>query len=227
MSEGILDLFSLGQGGVAFTDDDSYTPISFPLAMPTTPGFRRFRMKQERSQLVSESPTTLKSQVQVSSGERWVAEFALPAMRRETAGPWQGFFNMLDGKVGTFLLGDALGRTPMGNPLGTPVVKDPDQTGRVLTIQGCTTAITAWLKAGDYFQIGERLYQVSRDANSDENGYCTLDFWPRLREVYDVDTPLITANCKGLFRMTTVSWEAWEADELQLYSISVSAEEAL
>ena len=227
MSLGILDLLSLGQGGFAGISETAYTPISFPLSLPATPGFKRFKMRQRRSQQLSESPSSLISQVQSSTGERWEADVTLPLMRRERAAAWQGFFNMLDGMAGTFLLGDALGRQPRGTPLGTPKVKESNQSGKILIIDGCTPEVIGWMKAGDYFSIGERLYQVSRDADSDDSGVVVLDFWPRLREVYAVDTLLTTADCKGLFRMSSVSWDAWEADEQQLYSISFTAEEAL
>lgn len=227
MALGILDLISLGQGGVAGISENAYSPIQFPLSLPATPGYRRFRMRQKRSQQVSESPSTLISQVQVSTGERWEADVTLPQMRREKAGDWQGFFNMLDGKVGTFMLGDALGRNPRGTPLGTPKVKDSNQSGKILIIDGCFPETQKWLRAGDYFQIGQRLHQVSRDADADADGVVVLDFWPRLREVYATGTPLITADCKGLFRMSNVQWDVWEADEQQLYTISFTAEESL
>lgn len=227
MALGILDLISLGQGGVAGISENAYEPIQFPLSVPATPGFRRFRMRQQRSQQVSESPSSLISQVQVSSAERWAADVTLPQMSRARAGEWQGFFNMLDGKVGTFMLGDALGRNPRGTPLGTPKVKDSNQSGKILIVDGCAPETQKWLRAGDYFQIGQRLHQVSRDADSDAGGVVVLDFWPRLREVYAPGTLLITSDCKGLFRMANVQWDAWEADEQQLYTIAFSAEESL
>lgn len=224
---GILDLISLGQGGVAGIDENQYTPISFPLTLPTVSGFRRFRMRQRRSQQLSESPSSLISQVQESTGERWEADVTLPLLKRDKAAEYQGFFNMLDGKKGTFMLGDALGRQPRGTPLGTPKVRDSGQTGKVLIIDGCSPETQRWMRAGDYFQIGERLHQVSRDVDADASGIVVLDFWPRLREVYDTGTLLITADCKGLFRMASVSWDQFEADEQQLYTISFSAEEVL
>lgn len=227
MALGILDLISLGQGGVAGIDENAYSSVQFPLSLPTTTGFRRFRMRQKRSQQVSESPSSLISQVQVSSGERWEADVTLPLMRRDRAAEWQGFFNLLDGKVGTFMLGDALGRQPRGTPLGTPKVKDSNQTGKVLIIDGCVPETQKWLRAGDYFSIGERLHQVARDADVDASGVVVLDFWPRLREVYAVDTPIITADCKCIMRMRDVSWDVWEADEQQLYTVAFSAEESL
>lgn len=224
---GILDILSLTQGGFAGTSDTPYDPISYPLEIPSTPGFRRFAMKQERAQRNSMSPATFSTQIQASAGERWVAEASLPLMTRATAGPWQGLFNMLDGKANTFMLGDSLGRQPRGTPLGIPKVRESNQTGKQLIVYNCVANIEGWLKAGDYFQLGNRLYQVSRDASTDGFGSIILDFWPRLREVYAVDTPLITENCKGEFRMLDVSWESWSADESQLYSISFTAEEAL
>jgi len=227
MPEGIQDLFSLQQGGVTGIDETAYEALTFPLELPSSPGFRRLRIRPQRAQVTSESEFTLESQVQASAGERWIAEVTLPLMKRAQAAPWQGFFALLDGKAGTFMLGDPLARQPLGNPLGNPIVRDPNQTGKVLALSGAVPNTPNWLRAGDYFQIGDRLHQVGRDAHADSAGFVILDFWPRLRQIYDVNTPIITANCKGLFRMTSPTWDHWEADEQQLYSISFVAEEAL
>lgn len=223
---GILDILSLTQGGFAATSDLEYVPPTYPLNLPTTPGFRRFIMRQERSQRVSASPSTFQTQIQASAGERWVCDIVLPLMTRERAGDWQGFLNLLDGKAKTFMLGDSLGRTPRGTPLGLPKLRDENQTGKHIIVYNCTASVTNWLRAGDYFQIGTSLYQVSRDCNTDTFGTVHIDFWPRLREIYAADTSLITANCQGKFRMRDVSWECWSADETQLYSMSFTAEEA-
>jgi hypothetical protein len=227
MGLGILDLISLQQGGFAGIHILEYSPIDFPLDLPAAPGFRNFKVTQRRSQKISESPISLKAQVEETTGSKWLFEVGLPAMKREAAGPWRGLFNMLDGRKGTVMIGDPLSRQPLGNPAGLPVVRDSNQSGSVLIVGGCSPNIVGWLKAGDQFQIGERMHEISRDCNSNDEGVVILDFWPALRQVYDVGTPIVTSNPKVICRQVSTTTDHFESDEGRFYQISATFEEAL
>lgn len=227
MALGILDLLALQQGGVTGKASSTYEPVDYPLDLPTVTGFRQFVTRQERAQRTSQSPTSFQSQIVQSSGERFIFEVTLPPMKRIKAAEWIGFLNLLDGKIGTFLLGDPLGRTPRGTPAGFPKVAAAGQTGKQLALYGANPNVTGWLKSGDWIQIGERAYMVNRDANSNSSGEVTLDIWPRLRESYDLDTAIVTANCRTLCRMREVSNDLFFVDETQFFSLSFIAEESL
>ncbi len=69
---------------------------------------------------------------------------------------------------------------------GTPLVDGASQTGTSLAIKGCSTGITNWIRAGDYFSVDvngdHELKMCVADANSDGSGdIAALTFEPPLR----------------------------------------------
>lgn len=204
--------------------------ITYPLSHPTVPDFSRFDMKGESVVALSESPFTWEQQVIKHQGQRFVAGVTLPPMERADAETWIAFGLSLDGRLGTFLLGDPLGGTARGVATGTPLVDGAGQTGQVLNTKGWTTGQTGILLAGDYISLGTglttRLYKVLQDANSDGGGLAVLDMWPRLRETPADNAVIAVSNCKGLFRLANNNTE-WNADTAQFYGFGFSAMEAI
>jgi hypothetical protein len=173
------------------------------------------------------SPWTFQTQVQEHQGQLWMLEASVAPCKREQAEPWVAFLESLKGPVGTFLIGDPLARVPRGVAGGTPLVKGAGQTGEALETDGWTPSTTGILKAGDYIQVGQRLYKLKQDANSDGSGNSTLEIYPRLRESPADNAAIVTNAPVGLFRLNDAEIPLFEADYERLYSISFSAVEAI
>ena len=151
----------------------------------------------------------------------------LPAMQRASAEAWHGFLLSLNGPWGTFTLYDPLARQPQGSAAGTPLVNGGSQTGQSLITDGWVPSTTGILKAGDYIQIGQSLYKIMKDADSDGSGNATFDIFPRLRSSPVDNTPIITDTCRGIFRLTEATVPIIGVDELQAYEVSFNCVEAL
>lgn len=227
MSFGIIDLFSLGQGGITGIGEVPYTAISFPLAMPTNKSPRRIQIRAASVNVVTQSPFNYFTQVQSSNADMLFAEVELPPMVRDDAEEWLAFLLTLQGQLGTFLLGDPLGASPRGVATGTPQVRDAGQSGRKLATKGWTPNTTGILKAGDWVGLGQRGYKLLRDADSNASGEAILDIFPRIREIPNVNDTITTENVKTLMRLAGSTYDVWSADETRAYAISFSAVEAL
>ncbi len=206
--------------------------LSFPLALPDTPGaFRRFSMSTKSVVAVAQSPFSLKEQRQAYSGMIWIAGITLPPMKRPIAAKWIGFLRSLNGKEGTFLLGDPAGASPQGE-VGTsaPLVNGASQTGRTLITDGWDNGITGVILSGDYIQLSSgatsRLHQVVQDADSDGGGNATLEIWPELRESPANSSAIVLLNTKGVFRLAG-NTTSTEVDFTSFYGLGFSAQEVL
>ena len=90
---------------------------------------------------------------------------------------------------------------------GTPLVAGAAQTGNTLNIDGCSTGITGWIKAGDFFSVNGELKICTADANSSSaspgGGTATISFSPRLRSAPPDDDPIETTAPSGLFMLAS------------------------
>lgn len=203
--------------------------ISFPLSLPSYPGaagIASFSLRANPFVAMLRSPWSGATQVQEHQGQLWFAEVSIALCKRPEAEPWAAFLETLKGPFGTFLMGDPWGKAPRGAATGTPLVKGGSQTGETLLTDGWSNSITA-LKAGDYIQIGQRLYKVKQDASSDGSGNATLEIFPKLRESPADNAPIITSSPKGLFRLADSDVPLFDLDTDRLYDISFTAVEAL
>ena len=200
--------------------------ITYPLSLPATPGIRSIALNSNNVVANSRSPFTGKSLVHNFGGQFWTASVNLPRMTREQVADWQGFLQNLRGKFGTFLLGDPIATTPRGSAPGAPVVDGANQTGNELAVRGLTASQTGVFLAGDFIQIGNRLYQNTTDADSDGSGETTLDIWPFLRESPADGATLLSTNPKGLFRLDSNVNIVTTAAEKKIYTMSFTAIEA-
>lgn len=203
-------------------------PITYPLSMPAAPGFKFARFAPRSVVAGSASPFTGQQQVYVHQGQWWMVELELPPMRRAVADYWVSFLLSLNGREGTFLLGDPDAKTPRGTWSGTPLINGASQTGDVIAVDGLTAGATA--KAGDYFQLGDglgaHLHKVLQDATANGSGQAALTIWPSLRASPDDNAPLVTSSAKGLFRMTSNDM-SWSTDQVSNYGLNFSCIEAL
>lgn len=128
--------------------------------------------------------------------------------------PWVAFFLKLNGLEGTFWLPPTVDGTASGVATGTPLVNGASQTGQSLITDGWTISQTGILKAGDWIQVGNYLYRILNDANSDGSGNATFDIWPDLRSSPLDNDSIIVTNPKGLFRLPEIP--AFKINEQQL-----------
>lgn len=201
--------------------------ISYPLNLPNYSNFTSFELRTTNIVGKSRSPYTMKSQLLEYDGGFWSISAQLTLLNRENAEQWNSFLVSLNGIFGSFLIGHPLSILSRGTATGTPRVNGANQTGKTLITDGWTNSITNILKKGDFIQIGNRLYQVLNDSNSDGSGNCTLDIWPRLRESPSDNESIITISPKGLFRLISNENIIHYCDITNLYSISFEAEEAI
>ena len=202
--------------------------ISYPVSLPNTTSIKRLRWTQSSVVGESRSPFTLSRQTYVHQGEAWMVEVELIPMVRADAEAWLAWMLSLNGRQGSFLLGDVHGATARGTWLGeSPVVQGGSQTGKTLKVDGVAPFATA--KAGDWFQLGSgssaRLHKLTADATFDSGGEATLDFWPRLRSSPSDNAALTIASAKGLFALDS-NENSWDVEEI-IYGFRFSALEVL
>ena len=204
--------------------------ITYPLVPPSVPGIRTSRLTANNIVATAVSPFTAEEEIQAFDGQWWSLEVGLPPMRRVLAEPWLSFLIGLGGRRGTFLMGDPDARAPRGSASGSPVVDGASQSGQTLATRGWVPNTSGVLLAGDYIQIGAggsaRLYKLLTDANSDATGDATLDVWPRLRGAPPDNTPIVTSDCVGLFRLADNA-TPWDTNAASVYGIAFEAREAL
>ena len=208
--------------------------ISYPLALPSTAGARGASKIHITGQSVvglGQSPFNLSTQVQVYQGQQWLADVTLPSLKAADAEPWLAFLLSLNGKQGTFLMGDPGRPTSRGAMGGSvPLVDTTNQAGQTLVTYGYDVSVTGVLKAGDWFHMvvnsNYRLHKLLKDVNSDSGGSATLDIWPALRESPPHDTALIFTNPTGQFRLSANA-SAWDEDPGTTYTVAFGAMEVI
>jgi hypothetical protein len=180
-------------------------PISYPITLPTSPGFTRVTIEPRSNVAVYASPFTGQQQVYQHPGQFLTCSIELPPMSRAEAAVFVAALLSLQGARGTFYFGDPAWKNPQGTATGTPLVKGAAQTGQDLITDGWTTTVTGILKAGDWIQIGtgdtRQLCMVLADANSNGSGDSTLSLFPRIRTAFADNTAILTANPTGIWRL--------------------------
>lgn len=204
--------------------------ISYPITLPSGPGYRRVSIQPRSSVASYSSPFTQQQQVYAHPGQLWTGEFELPPMNRDEAAAWVAALTSLNGIEGTFVFGDPSWISPRGVGTGTPLINGGSQTGYDLITDGWTTSQTGIMKAGDWIQIGtgssRRLHMVMADANSDGSGNATLTLWPRVRSAFANNTALTVNSPTGIWRLTANAAWTINVDNL-VAGITVTCVEAL
>lgn len=205
MAEGIFDLYAFLTGGLSSPTYAPlpYEPLQFPTDIPTVSGVKSITFYSDFVMQTSESPWSYQRQTFTSTGDRWRASVELPSMTRAQAGQWQGMLLNLQGGYNSFLFGDVFNPTPLGSIAGSPRVNGADQIGRTLITDGWDVNEYGVLLAGDRIQLGNRLYQVTRNVNTDSGGNATLDIFPSLRESPVENSLLILEDCVGVFTLAS------------------------
>jgi len=208
--------------------------ISYPLNLPTVKVARHVNFRKQSTVAISASSFTHEQQVYVHQGEWWEADVQLPPMQRANAETWIGFLLALNGREGTFLMGDPVGETPRGIATGVPVVDGGSQTGKTLRTRGWTQNTAGILLSGDWLQFGSgssaHLHKMVQDADVDLGSpvldVASLEIWPRLRSSPANGDAIIVSAAKGLWRLSS-NVSQWSIDEAVIFGIEFSCEEAL
>ena len=204
-------------------------PITFPISLPASPTARSITISKRSVVGGDASPFTLQGQTYTWPGQAWLARIDLPPMLRADAERWVAALLSLNGREGSFFLGDTANKVPRGVATGTPLVKGGGQTGSDLLTDGWSPGVTGILKAGDWLQLGSggtaRLYKVLVDADSNVSGEATLTLWPKLRSSPADNAAITIASPMGRFMLAEEP--EWSIDEAHLYGLSFSAVEDL
>jgi hypothetical protein len=203
--------------------------ISYPLNFPTQ-CVRGITIRARTVVGMSASPFTGQQQVYKHPGQWWEAEITFPPMKRKDAEEVAAFLLKLNGRFGTFLMGDPVNTQPRGVGTGLPVVNGGGQTGNQLATNGWTPNVTNILRAGDWVQLGTgsatRLYKVLDDVNSNASGEATLTLFPDLRQSPNNDDTLFLNAPKGQWRLSTNDID-YTIQTGQFYGITLACMEAL
>jgi hypothetical protein len=121
-------------------------------------------------------------------GDMWSGKATLPMMTQSpNADNWLAFLEELRGMSNAFQLGDPLQPNARGSGAGRPRVDNNAAGGnapgsQALTTRGWTANAVGVLLAGDYIQLGYRLYRCLDDITADADGNAVVPIWPCLRE---------------------------------------------
>jgi len=204
---------------------------SYPLTLPTSPSnFVTSEWRIIRTVAVSQSPFTYAQQVAKYTGSVWQTTVTLPPMKRADAGAWQSFLMQLNGRFGTFLLGDPDGKTIQGSASTVISVNGDHSIGAFdVVVDGCTASSTEF-KKGDYVQFGSgassKLHMIVADITSDGSGNATLQIEPPLKTALSDDDVVTYSDTKAIMRMDANDL-GWNANNVSLYGISFSCTESL
>lgn len=204
---------------------------SYPLTLPTSPSnFVTSEWRIIRTVAYTESPFTYGQQVAKYQGSVWQTTVTLPPMNRADAGAWQSFFMQLNGRFGTFLLGDPDAKTIQGGATTVISVNGDHSVGAYdVVVDGADTS-TVIFKKGDYVQFGSgatsKLHMIVADITSDASGNATLQIEPPLKTALTDDDVVTYSDTKAVMRMDANEL-GWNANNVSLYGISFSCTESL
>lgn len=170
---------------------------------------------------------SFKQEVQVFSGERWAMSVSFKPLKPACAAKLESFILKLRGQAGVFRFGDPYHSQPQGRAIGNPVVSGATAGSQTIETSGWLANVRNQLNEGDYIQLGERLYRVLDEVDSDINGNATLTVKPSLRESYASGEEVITSNPTGLFRLEDSNSRFSRSPYGQRHSTSIKMLEAL
>ena len=156
-------------------------------------------------------------------GEAWRVRMVFRNLTGDEKAVLKAFLVKLNGQQHRFTVHDH-SNVQRGSFGGTPLVNGADQTGSSLLIDGCSTGITNWIRAGDMFSVNGELKMAVADANSDGSGEVTLTFVPRLREAPADGASIDTSDATGTFILESNA-SGWDTQPGDFSSFTISAVE--
>ena len=196
----------------------------FPLAMPTSPGFTTFSMRLRRNIGVNESPYSGHQQTQVWPLAKWQVVVTLPPMNEIDAGLWSTFFLQVQGRRGTFLLGDPTQKntiTSNGSLVAATAAGAYDINARF------AAGVTGSVRPGQKVQLGSgaaaRLYQITTSASITSGRTLTFGIEPTLKAPLAGGSTVTLVDPVGAFRMLTNDLR-WDANSAYHHGFSFACE---
>jgi hypothetical protein len=198
--------------------------VVYPISTPTNVGIASIELRAKNAVALAQSPFTYNQQVHQYSGQQWEADVTLPPMNRDDAEAWIAFLMRLQGRVGTFLLGDPAAKSVRGTATSGTFTCDGDFDDT------CYANITSGktLKAGDYFQLGSgsdaTLHKVLADFTGTGSN-AEIEVWPQPRKARSSVTMDFT-EAKGVFRLNT-NEVSWSVNDASFYGITFGCMEVI
>ena len=205
--------------------------ITYPITLPSSPGFRQIEWAPESAIARVESPYTFQSKIYAWDGQRRKVTVTLPPMDITEAKSWMAAIYSLNGIQGTFYLKDS----GVGGPTQIAtydsaadiLVNGADQTGDTLAIDGYLVLSTVVLTKGDWLSIGDRLYTCTQGMITDGSGGGNITLWPNILVApADNDPILVGSAARGIFRLTDWPEMGFSPSRL-MEGFSFTAEEVL
>lgn len=196
------------------------------VAFPSSPKPRSARVSFISNVGLTTSEFTYQVRKQRNAGQRWEIDLELPPMTGEQAGQWMAFLVKMNGVEGTTQVPDPDRQTAYGVATGTPLINGASQTGGTIITDGWTTSQTGIMKAGDLLQIGDYMYMVLDDCNSDGSGNATINIGPDLRESPADNAAITVQDVTTKCRLAGNSAQ-WTTDNMKNYGMNISFVEQL
>ena len=148
----------------------------FPEIEPTRSGFTLLPATK-----IMESPYNQVEEVWEEPGDKWHISLRWAFLTKAEGRQLRAHLLALRGHSGVTFIEDTAHQNE-GSWNGVPVVHGADQYGVTLDIRGLAPSQTIG-KAGDRFQLGNRLHELTEDAQSNGSGVATLTFQPEIATV--------------------------------------------
>lgn len=181
------------------------TTFSYPNIQPSDLSF----LVGESNAAVFRSPFGDYVQTSDREGERWIVRASYSILQGDNRAELLAFLTKLNGMQHRFTMQD-FAHIQRGVLSGTPLVDGAGQTGKFLNIDGAPNNITDWARSGDKFSVGNKMYSIDDDADSNGSGQVALTVSPRIYIAHtngaslEVTTPVeILILADGRFNFNT------------------------
>lgn len=199
--------------------------ITYPIAFPSAPAPRSITFHAESVVGLQRSLFSGVQTVYSHSGEWFEASVLMPPMLRAQAEEWIAFLLKLNGKEGTFLMGDPVSTTPRGSwAWGSPDASvNGAHAAGLKTIALKDFVVGATGKAGDWIQFGSgsstSLHKVVEDFTVGAGGGVSIEIWPRTKQALSNGDRFVVSSAKGLWRLKE-NRRSWSIEEAQVFGLS-------
>lgn len=216
---------------------------TYPLTLPSTiaPVSSSFRL--QRATAITQSPFTGKTRAYQYEKAVWKATISYPPMSNRQANEFRAFLINLQGRFGTFKMGDPDRVSPTGNIVTSGDVASGSQkmiistasvgaesiTGNWFSFKSGwpTNGVTDGLFAGDMISINNQLYMVTDNVNTFNNYSVTINIQPALKTAISASFTLdFEVPQHGIWRLDTDEI-GWDSNHMKNHGISFSCTEVI
>jgi hypothetical protein len=199
--------------------------ITYPLAFPTIgsqPIIQKISMRLKHTVAVTESPYNYRQKVQDFGGMRWEAEVTIRPLSHTEAKTFQAFLLSLNGRKGTFIMGNPMDkRTLVGGATHTVASGEDIAVGDKAIKTTFSGAVANKLDTGDYISWDNRLYMCLKVTEGTPN---IVDISPPARTTQQETQAIEYEEPVGTWRMAS-NVADWDIEKNQKYSFTFSCVE--